>query len=85
MLNFCSLPPHKPSKSGMYHLQVFCTMNLFRKEDHLCILKTRVVLVLIYVELQMLFFSMQMFDHLGQLFVLNFQDDSIMPNFIKGF
>ena len=58
----------------MYHLQIFYAMNLFHLEDHLCILKTKEVLALIIVELQTLFFSSQMFDHLRQLFVLDFQE-----------
>ena len=49
-------------------------MNLFHQKDHLCILQTKVALVLILVELQSLFFFTQMFDDLKQLFVLNFQD-----------
>ena len=60
---------HKPLKRGMYHLQIFYTMD---QEDHLCVLKTKVVLVLILVELR--FFSTQMFDYIRQLFALNFQD-----------
>ena len=67
---------YKLLKRGMYHLQTFCTMNLFNQENHLCILKTGVVLVLILVDFQTLFFSSQMFDHLRQLFLLDFQDIS---------
>ena len=37
-------------------------------------IKTKMALVLILVELQALFFSTQMFDHLKQLFALDFQD-----------
>ena len=58
----------------MYHLQTFYTMKLFHQVDHLCILKTKVVLVLILVEVQILLFSTQMSDHSKELLVLNFED-----------
>ena len=36
----------KPLRKGKFHLQIFYTLNLFHQVDHLCILKTKVALVL---------------------------------------
>ena len=61
-------------KKEKYHQQRFYILKLICLADHLRKSKIIVVLILILVELQNLFFSTQMFVHLKQLFVHNFDD-----------
>ena len=62
-----------PWKNGCIIYKYFTQMNLFHHKDNLCILKIK-ALPLILVELQTLFFSTRMFDHLKQLFDFDFYD-----------
>ena len=48
---------------------------LFHQADHLCKLKAKEALIPILVELQNLFSSTQMSDHLKQPFVYDMQDN----------
>ena len=54
-------------KKEKYHQQKFYTLKLFRHVDHLYKSEMKVVLMPILMELQM-------FDHLKQFFVYDFED-----------